>query len=164
VQGFQLVLSLVRAPLKIKQEKQQRLMRIRQVEEKQQRLMRIRQVEEKQQRLMRIRQVEEKQQRPMRIRQVEEKQQRPMRIRQVEEKQQRLMRIRQVEEKQQRLMRIRQVVSHAIQSEPSPLEASRSTSNPPSEPLLSMLSLMISFCVLFLWSCLSFLLHGSVGQ
>ena len=38
-------------------------------------------------------------------------------------------------EKQQRLMRIWRVVSHAIRPAPSPPEASRPTSNPPSDSL-----------------------------
>ena len=43
-------------------------------------------------------------------------------------------------EKQQRLiLRIRRVVSHAIQPAPSPPEASRSTSNPPSRsPIITV--------------------------
>jgi len=42
-------------------------------------------------------------------------------------------------EKQQRLMRIRRVVSHAIRPAPSPPEASRSTSNPPSRsPIITV--------------------------
>ena len=42
-------------------------------------------------------------------------------------------------EKQQRLMRIQRVVSHAIRPAPSPPEASRSTSNPPSKsPIITV--------------------------
>jgi hypothetical protein len=42
-------------------------------------------------------------------------------------------------EKQQRLMRIRRVVSHAIRPAPSPPEASRSTSTPPSRsPIITV--------------------------
>ena len=60
-------------------------------------------------------------------------------------------------------MRIRRVVSHAIRPEPSPPEASRSTSNPPIRSLVItvVVNVYFVFCVLFLYSCLSFLLHGS---
>ena len=52
-------------------------------------------------------------------------------------------------EKQQRLMRIRRVVSHVIRPVPSPPEASRSTSNPPSDPPLSLLLLRCILCLVF---------------
>jgi hypothetical protein len=53
-------------------------------------------------------------------------------------------------EKQQRLMGIRRVVSHAIRPAPSPPEASRSTSNPPSRfPIINVVVVKVYF-VLFL--------------
>ena len=65
-------------------------------------------------------------------------------------------------EKQQRLMRIRRVVSHAFRPAPSPPEANRSTSKPPSDPPpLSLLLLRCNLCLVFVilfkifiaWQC-----------
>ena len=53
-------------------------------------------------------------------------------------------------EKQQRLLRIRRVVSHAIWSEPSPPEASRSTSNLPSRsPIIIVVVVKVYFVSCF---------------
>ena len=53
-------------------------------------------------------------------------------------------------EKQQRLMRIRRVVSHAIRPAPSPPEASRSTSTPPSRsPIITVAVVKVYFVSCF---------------
>jgi len=49
-------------------------------------------------------------------------------------------------EKQQRLMRIRRVVSHVIRPAPSPPEASRSTSNPPSRSPIITVVVVVKLC------------------
>ena len=53
-------------------------------------------------------------------------------------------------EKQQRLMRIQRIVSHAIRPAPSPPEASRSTSNPPSRsPIITVAVVKVYFASCF---------------
>ena len=52
--------------------------------------------------------------------------------------------------KQQRLMRIQRIVSHAIRPAPSPPEASRSTSNPPSRsPIITVAVVKVYFASCF---------------